>query len=477
MKKFKNIIILLVVLGALLAVYFFAAPMWREEDEETTEPLPSHTVAEIDHMQLVGFELVKGEETLSFTLNSSATEWDWSEDSEVPLDNTVFAEIVTAFNESKSNYKLEGVTEAQLADYGLAKPAYRVKFVYSDSTVKEYLIGMMNSFNSLYYFCEASATDTVYMVPSTLVSYLDLGIFDFVLIETPPTLTEGKLVDVNYVNGQNYHTFRYYASGNSADYTDKYDWYFEHGSLGMSGIPPERPLDGSVADTLASLVTGMFFEECVALDSSDEKYGFSDARKLFIRYNADEGDTGVLTEKTYTVYIGSQTEDGSVYARTDNSKLVYTLDSSDEWMALLSSDYAELMPKELSLPNYELIDYLTFTTSAGSMTVNVKNIDGKISYSSDKSDDTDAISALVSAFESLKATSNIAYFEDDAANVEKNEIFSVTLGIKDKNTLEMKVKRFSMNYCLVSFNGREDQLLTLEDAEKFAAQISAFFAG
>ena len=107
----------------------------------------------------------------------------------------------------------------------------------------------------------------------------------------------------------------------------------------------------------------------------------------------------------------------------------------------------------------------------------MKSTDGKIAYSSDKSDDTDAINALVSALESLKATSNIAYFEDDAAAVEKNEIFSVTVALKGKSAIEMMVTRFSMNYCIVSFNGREDQLLTLEDAQKFSDTVSAFFAG
>jgi hypothetical protein len=221
----------------------------------------------------------------------------------------------------------------------------------------------------------------------------------------------------------------------------------------------------------------MKFEECVGLDRSDEVFGFTDASKIVIRYNAAEGESEVLTEKSYTVYLGAQTEDGGIYAYTDNSKLVYILGSSDEWSALLSSEYAELMPKELWLPNYELIDSLTFKTAAGSITVNVKSTDGKVSYSSDKSDDTDAINALVSALDALKATSNIAYFEDDAAAVEKNEIFSVIIGLKDKNALEMKITRFSMNYCLVSFNGREDQLLTLEDAQKFADTVSAFFAG
>ena len=51
------------------------------------------------------------------------------------------------------------------------------------------------------------------------------------------------------------------------------------------------------------------------------------------------------------------------------------------------------------------------------------------------------------------------------------------IGLNEKSAIEMKVTRFSMNYCLVSFNGREDQLLTLEDAQKFADTVSAFFAG
>lgn len=478
MKKSKNIIIMLGVLALLLAVYLIAAPMWSDEGEDTTEPLPAYTVAEIDHNLLVGFEIVRGEETLSFTLDSSGSEWNWNEDADVPLDNVAFAEIVTAFNEAVSNYKLTDVSEAHLADYGLDAPSYRFKFVYSDSTVKEYLIGMMNTFNSLYYLCEASDPTTVYMVTSSLVSSVDLDIYDFVLIEAIPTLTEGKLIDVNYTNGENYRTFRYYASGNAADYTDLYDWYFESGSLVMSTIPAERPLASAAADDLAGLVTGMYFYECVGLDASASEYGFSEAHKLIVRYNADEAENGVLTEKTFTLYIGAQAEDGSVYVRTDGSKLVYSLGMSDDWMALLSAEDADLLPNELWLPNYEMVDYMTFATSAGSLTVNVKTTDGKVSYSSDKTDDADALSALVEALDALRATSNIAYFEDDAAEVEKNELFSVTVGFSegDRSVLEMKITRFSMNYCLVSFNGREDQLLTLEDAQEFADMISAFFA-
>ncbi len=478
MKKIRNILIMLIILVALLIVYLVVSPMWREDGEETTEPMPSHTVAVIDHTGLVGLELEQGGETMIFALNDAATEWEWSEDAEVPLDNMVFATLVTAFNEASSNYKLEGVTEAQLAEYGLAEPALRVRFTFSDGSAKEYNIGNLNSFNSLYYLSESSAPDTVYMVNATVRNSLDLDIYDFVLIETPPAITEGKIVGVHYTNAGEYREFNYYPSGKDTDYTDRYNWYYEQGLSNMSTIPPEYPLDGGMADTLSDLITGLSFDECVGLDLSDEKYGFSEGKKLVISYNVDEGETGVLTEKEYVIYLGSQTEDGEIYAHTADSKLVYTLSSADEWVTLITSEQAKLLPDEIWLPNYERIDSMTFAAGENALTVNVKNTDGKISYSSETSDDADAISALISELEELKATSNIAYFEDDAAEVEKILMLSVKIAFNAGSNaeLEMTVERYSLNYCLVSFNGRADQLITLENAEELIGMVSAFFA-
>lgn len=469
---------MLVVLGVLLAVYFLAAPMWSDEGEETTAPLPTHTVAVIDHNLLNSLELESEEGKLSFTLNSSATEWNWSENGDVPLDNMAFAELVTALNEAKTSYKLEDVSEAQLAEFGLDKPTLRVRFGFSDGTAKEYLVGDFNSFNSLYYLCDASAPNTVYMINSGVKDALELDIFDFVLIETPPTITAAKILDANYFNASQYRCFSYYPEGNEADYTDRYVWYFDDLAENMTGSPSEKPLRGELAETLTELITKLAFEKCVALDYSDEKYGFSEARKLVIRYKTDEGDKGVLTEKEYVVYIGAQTEDGEIYARTDGSRLVYTLAESDEWITILTEEAPKLMPDELWLPNYGRVDSMTFSTGGKSLEIKLKTTDGKTSYSSDASDDGEKLAALVKALEDMRAKSNIAYFEDDAAAVEKTEIFRVLISFSEGNqpVSELVVTRFSLNYCKVSFNGREDQLVTLEDAQKLADAISAFFA-
>ena len=161
MRKAKSIVILLTVLLILLLVYFVVSPMWSEKAPEDTTAEPTYQVAAIDHGSLVGLELTRGDVKLSFTLNDTATEWDWSDNAEIPLDNMTFATIVTALNHASSKYKLEGVTAEQLADYGLDAPALTVKFIFSGSAAKEYYVGKLNSFNGYYYLSEASAPNTV----------------------------------------------------------------------------------------------------------------------------------------------------------------------------------------------------------------------------------------------------------------------------------------------------------------------------
>ena len=472
---------MLIILVLLLMVYLVASPMWSEDAADETSAEPTYTVAVIDHSSLVGLDLTVDGETLNFALNDTATEWDWSEDSEVPLDNVVFATVVTELNEAGSKYKLENVTDEELADYGLSDPRITLKFVFSDGTVQEYKIGNLNSFNGLYYLSESGAPNTVYMIDSSVVYSLELDIYDFVLEDTPPAITEAKILGVNCTKALAYRNFAYYPSGNSNDYTDRYEWYFNSGATNVSVsspiIPPLTPLRTDLADSLTALITGLAFDECVALDYTTGEFGFSEGQKLVISYNVDENDTGVLTKKEYVIYIGSQREDGSIYVHTDDSKLVYTLSSSDEWLDIINVSDLKLSPDEIWLPNYELIDSLTFTAGESTLTVNVKNTDGVISYSSDATDDADALTALIEALDGLTATSNTVYLEEDAA-AQKTEVFAVKIAFNSgaDSELEIKVTRYSESYCLVSFDGREDQLITLEDAQELAGMISAIFA-
>ena len=473
MKKFKSIIILLTVLLVLLAVYFFASPMWREDEAADTTADQSHQIAAIDHTLLVGLELKHGEENLSFALNDKATEWNWSEDGDVPLDNMAFANIVTALNNAKSKYKLEGVSSEQLAEYGLDAPSMTVKFSFSDGTAKQFFIGNLNSFNSSYYLSEASAPNTVYMIEAAVKTSLELDIHDFVLEETPPAITEAKILGVKYNNAGNYREFVYYPSGNSSDYTDRYEWYFRNGLVGMSSLPPETPLRTDLGDSLSALITGLAFDECVALDYTAGDFGFSESKKIVISYNAEEGETGVLQKKEYVIYLGSQREDGSIYAHTDISKLVYTLSSSDEWLEIIGVEETKLYPDELWLPNYELIKSMTFTAGGEPVKVNVEVTDGKIAYSSDTTNDADAIGALVKAFEDMKTVSNAAYLDPSDGAEGMGELFAVYVELDSGSEVSVVVRRYTDEYCVVTFDFMDGRLIAREDADAFIDMIFA----
>ena len=232
---------------------------------------------------------------------------------------------------------------------------------------------------------------------------------------------------------------------------------------------------------LVDWIIGMSFDSCISLDynTDSSEFDFTGESSVIIKYKADPNETGVLSEQTYVLHIGNIRQ-GDIVVHTDNSKLVYRMDGTEDWYQLLHSEKEQLAADEIWLPNYERIDSLTFTAGANganNLTVNVKNTDGEISYSSDATEDTDSLTALLEALDGLKATSNVAYLEDDAAAVDKTEVFKVKIDFNagSNSELEMKVTRYSLNYCLVSFNGREDQLITLEDAEKLVEMISVIF--
>ena len=118
---------------------------------------------------------------------------------------------------------------------------------------------------------------------------------------------------------------------------------------------------------------------------------------------------------------------------------------------------------------------MTFTSGANTVTVNVKTTDGNTSFTSSASDDAEAISALVKALENLSAKSNVEFFADDASLVEPAEMFAVEIAFNagDAPKLDMIIERYSQNYCLVNFNGRADQLVTLEDVQAIIDMITS----
>ncbi len=475
MKKIKKLLILSAVLLALVLVYVLASPLWTEQKDETTTEEPEQTVAVIDHNKLSGFELtVRGEKEtnkLVFSLNSDGTAWLWSENSEIPLDNNVFAMAIKAITDATSSHKLENVTADDLVKYGLDTPSFKLKLTFEDGSVKEFNVGDLNNFNSRRYFSESGEPNTVFMVEDSVTEALALNIYDFVLAEVPPKVTEGKLVSLEYLSPESERkSFVYYPSGNDKDYTDKYNWYYSFGEVASA------PLNRDIAKVLTELMTSISFDECVGFDCTEEQYGFSESRKLTLTYNVDEGETGVLTEKTYVVYIGKQTESGEIYAHTESSKLVYLISDADDWVKIVNGTQKDFITSEIWLPNYERIDRLTFKLGDKTLVLDVKTTDGKVSFTSSPEISADKTEELLSALAALKATSHTSVLESNDPP-EKKTYFEVEVKFNSGDTAQgtITVETYTEKYCRVSFMGNTERLITTEDAEKLADLLGLIF--
>ncbi|MGM9642086.1 MAG: DUF4340 domain-containing protein, partial [Eubacteriales bacterium] len=265
--------------------------------------------------------------------------------------------------------------------------------------------------------------------------------------------------------------FKYYSAGNDKDYTDKYNWYYSIGDA------TQAPLNTDIAKTLTSLVTALSFDECVGFDCTEEKYGFSDSRKITVTYNVDEDEKGVLTEKTYVIYLGAQTESGEIYAHTESSCLVYIISDADDWVKITNGEQKDFITSELWLPNYERIDQMIFTVGENRIVVNVKNTEGKVTFTSDPELNDDELDELISAMAALKATSHSSVLEGNDS-LEKKTCFTLEIKFNSGDTAEavLTVETYTENYCRVSFMGNSERLITTEDAEKFANMISSVFA-
>lgn len=501
MKKGKNLIIMSTVLVLLVAVYLVWTLVGKTDTVDTEETSVTYPLPTIDPAALVGVELEidasrggaeedtaeestqtgetgeTGETSkLTFTLSEDAKRWLWSEDGEVPLDNVAFASMVTAISGYASPHKLENVADADLGRYGLAQPYMSISFTFSDESQRQYKVGALNSFNGMYYFSDSSTPDTVYMVDSSVIDVFDVDIYDLLQYDTTPSISTTNFTKVTFITGGVERVYTYYPTGKADGYTDKYLWY-----LSVDGAE-EVAVDASVAEKLTAALGSVSFEDCASLNyKTDESFAFGDDR-LIIDYKKVEkvtdSTTGlekeVTTPATYTLYLCSGEEGGELYAHTDGSALVYLLRDSADIATLRGGSLATIRPDELWLPNYELISSMGFSTADGSFDVKVNNKNGEITYSREDGElDSAAFLSALSELDALVASSNTEYLEGSGGEGTL-VYFTLELELVSGELLVMTAESYTDSYARVTFNGRDDQLITAQSAEKLATTLSAF---
>lgn len=489
-KRVRNLLIAAGVLALLAGVYLIVKNTAGGGDGEgsDTAATGSHTVALIDPSKLTGVSLriSKDEDgartvrDMTFRLKDDETGWEYTDDPTVPLDNTGFASMVTALNGSASPFMMSGVSDADLAKYGLDDPYIAATFTYSDGSSWSCRVGQYNSFAGRYYFCDASDPSTVYMADEAVTDALDTGIDSLLLWDTLPRITAAGIKSLEVEKGSGRTVYTYYPNGNGSDYTDSFKWYFSTDGAA------EEPLSPALGDELTLAFTSLSFEDVAAYGRSAEKerYGLSSPVKLTFRYTEEEkvsdsnsgAQTSVTVDRDFVIETGATAEDGGLYAAVGDSAMIYILGGSGTFSKLVEASPAVLRPAELVLPSEKLTDGVRF--EAGSTVLDVTmthSDDGKTVYA-----DASGATLNYGAFEDIyglltgmKAASNTGYLEPDASVVSTAPVFSAVFRFGSEES-KLDVTPYSAAYFRVSFRGRTDQLITKDDADSLSAALLAY---
>ncbi len=206
--------------------------------------------------------------------------WYMADDREIPLDQTYIDAMENTYASLTATRQID--EPDALSDYGLDSPAYTVQATDADGNTTTFSVG--DAADEDYYLTVDSAQAPVYTVTSSAVSVLQYDLDTLVEKDTMPAIGSGNLL--------------------TAEFT-------ENGQTTTYSSDDEELTTFGLDEASRTTVTLTYQES--SSDSSDSDSG-----------DSEEEDSGSLT---YTLYLGSDSGDGTRYVQVQDSDLVYLVSS------------------------------------------------------------------------------------------------------------------------------------------------------
>lgn len=323
MKRGSKLIALLAVLVLLVGLTALVKNRNQASDEEDAV---NQFLIELETADVTELSWQYGEEKFTFTRMGSG--WSYPADAAFPVSQAAVENLLTTLNSAVVSKTIEDV--ADLAEYGLAAPTCVIT-VTSGST-RTVSIGNESAMGGEVYVTLDG--QTVYLVSANVLSAFTVELYSFLHEESIPYMSNVTDVLVERKSGDlEIHA----ETGGSGTV-----WHAVSGG-------EELELDTSLVKRFITTVSGIYWSGCVEHNADAaalKAYGLNSPRAvLTVTYTENtQGENGetVSTEKTFTLEIGSDTENG-VYVRLPGSAMVYEISDSFSY-EILHTMVDDLLP-------------------------------------------------------------------------------------------------------------------------------------
>ena len=310
-------VILLILVAAVLVVGGYR---WRQLRQITQQAAPTGDaiLAPVTQHKYDSLRYKCNGRTLSFAVDELSDRWQWTDDSEFPLDSAVVEEICTTLANLRPQQTL--TPEESLESYGFTDPAATVTASAGDN-VLTVVLGRPTTDGTSRYAMVNGDEEVVYIFDGSILELLAVPIHDMAKLPKLPVLASSTLDDLT-VSG----TADTVLAAQRNEGEESATW--RCGGANVTDVPEVKAL-------LADLEQ-LEISKCVIFRPSAEAAeicGFTDETAVVLQATHHHGGENLQ----FTLTVGSVALDGtSRYVRLNDEAPIYQMDETllDSLLAL-----------------------------------------------------------------------------------------------------------------------------------------------
>lgn len=306
-KKHRTLFLLGGIFIVLVLIYLaLSSYQWDADEADSGE---DSQIQVTDLGELSSFQFTDQSTGTGMSFVKEDGTWYMADDREIPLDQTYIDAMENTYASLTATRQID--EPDALSDYGLDSPAYTVQATDADGNTTTFSVG--DAADEDYYLTVDSAQAPVYTVTSSAVSVLQYDLDTLVEKDTMPAIGSGNLLTAEFTeNGQT----TTYSSDDEEQSETIATIAGGYGSMTLTDLASYHATAEELTtfglDEASRTTVTLTYQESSS-DSSDSDSG-----------DSEEEDSGSLT---YTLYLGSDSGDGTRYVQVQDSDLVYLVSS------------------------------------------------------------------------------------------------------------------------------------------------------